>query len=85
MGPRFKRVRNLHRWTQVEFARILGVHQSTVTRLEQGLLEPTDELLRRIEEETGFFAKILSEGSRTSRDSSGYSSLSKEVKALGRR
>lgn len=54
LGIRIKQVRALGRITQEELADKLEVHQSTIARLEQGLIQPSDDVVTQIAEATAF-------------------------------
>lgn len=47
------RLRGAHDMTQTEFARLVGMPQSTIARLESGRHNPSVRVLKRIAEATG--------------------------------
>ena len=49
IGERLMRRRFARTWGQVEMARQLGIHQSSLSRLEAGLTQPRRKLRERIE------------------------------------
>lgn len=48
IGPLLKRARALRRWKQQAVADLAGVAQTTVSRWEAGVIEPSPEQLRRL-------------------------------------
>lgn len=53
-GERIKQVRELRGFTQTEFARSIGVHQSEIAQIETGRITPGDEIVQQIAFKTGF-------------------------------
>ncbi|HBB95552.1 MAG TPA: hypothetical protein DC054_09185 [Blastocatellia bacterium] len=53
-GDRLKRAREINGWTQEELADIVDVKQAAISRIEQNLLEPSEQLAATIAKETGF-------------------------------
>lgn len=53
-GDRLKRAREIKGWTQLEMAEAVNVSQAAIARMEQNLLEPSEEKLQQIALATGF-------------------------------
>lgn len=53
-GDRVRRAREIKGWTQAELADIVEVRQAAISRIEQNLLEPSEQLAAAIAKETGF-------------------------------
>lgn len=53
-GDRVRRAREIKGWTQAELADIVDVRQAAISRIEQNLLEPSEQLAAAIATETGF-------------------------------
>lgn len=53
-GDRLRRAREIKGWTQAEMAEVLDVKQATISRIEQNLLDPSEQLAEAIARETGF-------------------------------
>jgi len=48
IGERIKRIRKLHKYSQVEFAKIIGVSQGTLSELEQDKYKPALDTVKDI-------------------------------------
>jgi Zn-dependent peptidase ImmA (M78 family)/DNA-binding XRE family transcriptional regulator len=53
-GDRLRRAREIKGWTQKELADAVGVTQASITRIEQNLLPPSDQLEQQLALATGF-------------------------------
>jgi Zn-dependent peptidase ImmA (M78 family)/transcriptional regulator with XRE-family HTH domain len=53
-GDRLKRAREIKGWTQLEMAEAAGVSQTAIARIEQNLLEPSEQTVQQIALATGF-------------------------------
>jgi len=53
-GDRLKRAREIKGWTQLEMAEAVNVTQAAIARIEQNLLEPSEQLVQQIALATGF-------------------------------
>jgi Zn-dependent peptidase ImmA (M78 family)/DNA-binding XRE family transcriptional regulator len=53
-GDRVRRAREIKGWTQAELADAVDVKQAAISRIEQSLLEPSEQLAAAIAKETGF-------------------------------
>lgn len=53
-GERVRQVRKLKRLTQKDLAAQAGIQQNTISQIESGLVQPSDEVVRSIAEATGF-------------------------------
>src|ERR1700730_10052291 len=51
---RISQVREAKRWTQADLAKKVSRSQSAIAQLENGLIDGSDGLIRRIASETGF-------------------------------
>jgi Zn-dependent peptidase ImmA (M78 family)/DNA-binding XRE family transcriptional regulator len=53
-GDRLKRAREIKGWTQLEMAEAVEVSQAAIARIEQNLLEPSEQTVQQIALATGF-------------------------------
>ncbi len=64
-GDRIRQAREIRGWTQIELARRIGVKQTTISQLEGGLIQPSDEIIQRIVLQTGFPMPFFKESNTT--------------------
>ena len=53
-GDRIKQTREIRGWTQKQLAERIGIKQTTISQIESGVLQPSDEITERIILQTGF-------------------------------
>jgi Zn-dependent peptidase ImmA (M78 family) len=53
-GDRIKQAREIKGWTQKQLADRIGIKQTTVSQVESGVLQASDEIIQRVVLQTGF-------------------------------
>lgn len=64
-GDRVKQVREIRGWTQKELADRIQVKQSTISQIESGILEASEEIMQRIVLQTGFPPSFFKQSNTT--------------------
>jgi Zn-dependent peptidase ImmA (M78 family)/DNA-binding XRE family transcriptional regulator len=64
-GDRVKQVREIKGWTQKELASRIGVKQTTISQVESGVLQASDEIIQRIVLQSGFPLSFFKQSNTT--------------------
>ncbi len=64
-GDRIKQAREIRAWTQKQFADRIGVKQTTISQIESGVLQASEEITQRVVLQTGFPLSFFKQSNTT--------------------